>query len=90
MTENEISRIIVDSALTAHRELGPGMVESVYQMVLAYELEQRGLSVKRPMPRAIHYRNMTFGEAFRADLVVEENVIVELKSVEQVSEVHKK
>jgi GxxExxY protein len=56
MTENEISRVIVDSALPVHRELGPGLLESVYEVVLAYELEQRRLSVKRQLPIAIHYR----------------------------------
>jgi GxxExxY protein len=90
MTENEISKIIVDSAVTVHRELGPGLLESVYEVVLAYELGQRGLHVKRQVPIPIHYKNMTFDEAFRADLVVEEKVIVELKSVGQVSEAHKK
>ena len=73
-----------------HRELGPGLLESVYEVVLAHELEQRGLSVKRQMPIPIHYKNMTFDEAFRADIVVDEKVIVELKSVERISEAHKK
>jgi GxxExxY protein len=90
MTENEIGKIVVDAAIAVHRELGPGLLESVYEVVLAYELGQRGLSVKRQVPIPIHYRNMTFNEAFRGDLVVEEKLIVELKSVEQVSEAHKK
>ena len=90
MTENEIGTIIVDAAIAVHRELGPGLLESVYEVGLAYELEQRGLSVKRQMPIPIHYKNMTFEEAFRADIVVEEKVIVELKSVERISEAHKK
>jgi len=90
MTENEIGKIIVDSAIAVHRELGPGLLESVYEVVLAYELRQRGLSVKRQVPMPIRYKDMTFDEAFRADLVVEEKVIVELKSVERVSEAHKK
>jgi len=66
------------------------LLESVYEVVLAYELEQRRLAVKRQLPIAIHYRNMTFGEAFQADILVEEKVIIEIKSVEQVSEAHKK
>jgi len=90
MTENEIGTIIVDAAITMHRELGPGLLESVYEVVLAYELEQRGLSVKRQMPIPIRYKDMTFDEAFRADIVVDKKVIVELKSVEQISEAHKK
>ena len=90
MTENEIGRIVVDAALAVHRELGPGLLESVYEVALAYELEQRGLSVKRQLPISIHYKQMTFDEAFRADLVIDDKVIVELKSVEQVSQAHKK
>ena len=90
MTENEISKVILDSAITVHKELGPGLLESVYEVVLAYEIRQRGLSVERQVPIPIRYKNMTFDEAFRADLVVGEKVIVELKSVEQVSEAHKK
>ena len=90
MTENEIGAVIVDAALVIHRELGPGLLESVYEVVLDYELGQRGLSVQRQVPIAIHYKQMTFEEAFRADLVVESKVIIELKSVEQVSQAHKK
>jgi GxxExxY protein len=90
MTENEIGKVILDCAIAVHRELGPGLLESVYQIVLAYELQQRGLRVNRQVPIQIRYKDMTFDEAFRADLVVEEKVIVELKSVEQVSEAHKK
>ena len=90
MTENEISKMILDAAIAVHTELGPGLLESVYEIVLAYELQQRRLSVQRQVPIAIRYKEMTFDEAFRADLVVEEKVIVELKSVERVSEAHKK
>jgi GxxExxY protein len=90
MTENEIGKITLDSAVALHRELGPGLLESVYEAVLAAELLQRGLSVKRQVPVTIRYKGMTFDEAFRADLVVEDKVIVELKSVERVSEAHKK
>jgi len=90
MTENEIGKIIVDSAVAVHRELGPGLLETVYEVVLTYELEQRGLRVTRQVPIPIRYKGMTFDEAFRADLVVEEKVILELKSVQQVSDAHKK
>jgi GxxExxY protein len=90
MTENEIETIIVNAAIAVHRQLGPGLLESVYEIVLAYELQQRGLGVNRQMPIPIRYQGMTFDEAFRADLLVAEKVIVELKSVEQVSEAHKK
>lgn len=90
MTENEISRVIVDSALTVHRELGPGLLETVFEVALAYELKQRGLSVERQVPVSIKYRGVLFDEAFRADIVVDEKVIIELKSVEQISQAHKK
>jgi GxxExxY protein len=90
MTENEVGKVILDSAIAVHKELGPGLLESVYEIVLAYELQQRGLRVNRQVPILVRYKDMTFDEAFRADLVAEEKVIVELKSVEQVSEAHKK
>jgi GxxExxY protein len=90
MTENEISKLILDSAVAVHRELGPGLLESVYEIALAYELRQRGLPVGRQVPIAIRYKDMTFEEAFRVDIVVDKKVIVELKSVEQISEAHKK
>ena len=90
MTENEIGKIIVDSAIAVHRELGPGLLETVYELVLAYELGQRGLGVQRQVPIPIRYKDMKFDEAFRADLVVEGKVVVELKSVEQISQAHKK
>jgi GxxExxY protein len=90
MTENDIGRIVVDAAVAVHRELGPGLLESVYEVILAFELGQRGLSVKRQVPISIHYKQITFDEAFRADLMVEERVVIELKSVEQISQAHKK
>jgi GxxExxY protein len=90
MTESEVGKMILDSAIAAHKELGPGLLESVYEIVLAYELQQRGLRVNRQVPIPIRYKVIAFDEGFRADLIVEEKVIVELKSVEQVSEAHKK
>lgn len=90
MSENEISKLILDAAIAVHRELGPGLLESVYETVLTYELQQRGLRVNRQVPITIRYKDMIFDAAFRADLVVEEKLIVELKSVEQISEAHKK
>src|SRR5262245_9683289 len=90
MTENEIGKIVLDAAIAVHKELGPGLLESVYEIVLAYELEQHGLHVNRQVPISIRYKNMTFDAAFRADLIIEEKVIVELKSVEQIMEAHKK
>jgi GxxExxY protein len=90
MTENEIGTVVVDAAVAVHREFGPGLLESVYEVILAFELGQRGLSVKRQVPIPIRYKQMMFEEAFRADLVIEDKVIIELKSVEQVSQAHKK
>ncbi len=90
MDENEIGRIIVDAAIMVHRELGPGLLESVYEAVLAQELRNRDLKVERQVPIPIVWRGMTFEEGFRVDLFVENRVIAELKSVESVSKSHKK
>ncbi|HLY59394.1 MAG TPA: GxxExxY protein [Terriglobia bacterium] len=90
MTENEIGTILVGTAIEVHRHLGPGLLESVYEVVLAYELSERGLAVQRQVPISIVYKGMTFPEAFRADLLVADKVIVELKSVEQISKAHRK
>jgi GxxExxY protein len=90
MKENEIARVIVDAAYHIHTTLGPGLLESVYEAVLAYELEERGLGVERQKPIPVMYEEVWMEEGFRADLVVEDTVIVELKSVETVSPVHKK
>ena len=90
MNENEIAKIIVDAAFQIHKRLGPGLLETVYEVVLAHDLKKRGLKVKRQVPVAIIYDDIKFDEGFRADLLVEEKIIVELKSVEKVSPVHKK
>jgi len=90
MTENEIGRVVVDTCVQVHRELGPGLLESVYEAVLGHELRQRGLAVERQVPIRIVYRGLRFDEGFRADIVVEGRVILELKSVEKVSPAHKK
>ena len=90
MTENEIGKLVVDSAVTVHRELGPGLLETVYEVILAHELRQRGLRVERQVPISIESRGIKIDEAFRADIVVEGKVILELKSVEQVTRVHQK
>ena len=90
MTENEIGKLIVDSAITVHRELGPGLLESVYEVILVHELQHRGLGVERQVRISIELRGIKFDEAFRADIIVEGKVVVELKSVEQVTPAHKK
>ncbi len=90
MTENEIAKIIVDAVFQIHKRLGPGLLETVYEVVLAHALKRRGLKVKRQVPVAIVFDGIKFDEGFRVDLIVEEKVIVELKSVEKVVPVHKK
>lgn len=83
MTENEIAGIIVDAAYRIHTGLGPGLLESVYEAVLARDLEKRGLRVQRQVSVPIVWGALEFDEGFRADLIVEDKVIVELKSVER-------
>jgi GxxExxY protein len=90
MDENEAAKKIVDAAYQVHRKLGPGLLESVYETVLAFELEKRGLKVERQVRVPVVYEGISFNEGFRADLIVENKVIVELKSVEAVAPVHKK
>ena len=84
-TENEIAREIVDASLQIHKELGPGLLESVYEVLLTDELRRRGLRVERQVPVPITFRGRTFTEGFRADLIVEGKVCVELKSIEAFS-----
>tara|TARA_B110000285_G_scaffold15425_1_gene15203 strand:+ start:151 stop:540 length:390 start_codon:yes stop_codon:yes gene_type:complete len=90
MTENEIGTIIVDEAVRLHQALGPGLLEIVYEAVLARRLEKRGLLVERQKPISIEFEGEHFDEGFRADLIVNGLVIIELKSVEKLSAVHKK
>ena len=90
MDENEIAREIVDAAFQVHKGLGPGLLESVYETVLCAELEKRGLVVIRQQPVPIRYGVLTFDEGFRADLFVNNKIIIELKSVERIIPVHKK
>jgi len=90
MNENQIAKEVVDAAVKAHTKLGPGLLESVYEAVLARELERRGLSVERQVPIPIEYEGLRFDEGFRADIIVEGKVILELKSVEQLAKVHHK
>ena len=90
MTENEIGDIVVPVAVSLHKELGPGLLESVYEAVLAKMLEERGLHVERQVSVPIIFHGIEFDEGFRADIVVENKVILELKSVETTSKVHKK
>ena len=90
MTENAIAKEIVDAALRIHTTLGAGLLESVYDMVLAYELGRRGLRTVRQQPIPVVYGEVRIETGFRADLVVEDKVIVEIKSVELLAPVHRK
>ena len=90
MKENEIGTLVIEAAITVHRELGPGLLETVYEIVLARELQERSLLVKRQVPVPIQYKGVRFDEGFRADLIVNDSVILELKSVERVTAAHKK
>lgn len=90
MTENEIGKIVVDCAYQVHQKLGPGLLESVYEVALACEIRQRGLGVERQVAIPIVYGDLLFDEGFRADIVVGGLVMLELKSIEHVQPVHKK
>lgn len=90
MTENEIAKIVVDCAFRVHTTLGPGLLETVDEVALAYELNERGLSTQRQVPIPIRYGAILFEGGFIADLIVENAVLIELKSIEQVAPVHKK
>ena len=90
MTENELATVIVDACYKIHTSLGPGLLETVYEVILQRELQKRGLSVARQVPVPIVWDGVTFEEGFRADLIVNDLVIIELKSVEKLVPVHGK
>src|SRR5699024_5482924 len=88
MTENELSEIIIGCAIEVHRQLGPGLLESAYQECLAYELREKGLSVRKEVPRPIVYKEVKLDHGYRIDILVNDLVVVEIKSVEALSPVH--
>jgi iron complex transport system substrate-binding protein len=90
MHENDISAVVLDAAIAVHRALGPGLLESVYEVTLSHMLEKRGLSVARQVPIPIEFDGIRFEKGFRADLVVEGSVLVELKSIDRLATVHRK
>ena len=90
MHENEIAKLIVNAAYKIHTSLGPGLLESVYEAVMVYELKKLRLVAARQVSIPVIYEEIEFDEGFRADLVVADKVIVELKSIEKVAPVHKK
>lgn len=82
--------VVVDSGFHLHRDVGPGLLESVYETVLAKRLSMRGLRVERQKPIAIELDGIAFGDAFRADLLIEDKLLIEIKSVERLSPLHVK
>jgi GxxExxY protein len=84
----DLATIIVDCGYHLHREVGPGLLESVYEAVLANRLEKAGLGVQRQLPIAIEIDGVKFPDAFRADILVEDSLLVEIKSVERLANIH--
>ena len=90
MTENELATIVVDAAFRIHNSLGPGLLENVYQAALSYELKKRGLSVALERGIPAIYEDVNLDVGFRADIIVNNKVIIEIKSFEALSPVHSK
>jgi GxxExxY protein len=90
MTENDIGTIVVKTATEIHRRLGSGLLENVYEVVLIQALKKEGLKVERQTPIPINFDGIKFEEGFRADIIVEDKVILELKSIETICNAHKK
>ena len=90
MKENDIGTQVLEAAINVHRELGPGLLETVYEVILARELFDLGLKVERQVSVPIIYKGIKFDEGFRADIIVEKKVLLEIKSVERISPAHKK
>ena len=89
-TVNQLTGQVIDTAMHVHRQLGPGLLESVYEAVLAHELRKRSLNVEVQVPIPLQWDGMTLDVGFRADLIVDDMIIVERKSVEVIAPVHKK
>lgn len=90
MNENELSSILVNCCYNIHTKLGPGLLESVYEEVLCYELREGGLSYSRQLNIPVYYNELILELGFRADIIVENKVIIEIKSIESIAPVHKK
>lgn len=90
MNENEISKIIVDACYRIHTVLGPGLFESVYEEILFYELSKTGLKIDRQKPIPVIWEDIKMEQGFRADIIVDDKVIIEIKSVEAIAPVHQK
>ena len=90
MTENELSKTFLDIAFKVHKTLGPGLLESVYEKILCYEMRKNNIPFEQQEAVSIRYDNHTFSDAFRADIILDKKVIVELKSVATLNDIHKK
>jgi len=88
MIENELSKKIIGCAIEVHKQLGPGLLESAYQECLSYELQNIGLKVKKEIPMPIVYKDVKLDHGYRIDLLVEDKVVIEIKSVEALNDVH--
>lgn len=90
MHENEITKVIVDVAYRIHKQVGPGLLESVYEAILKYELAKRGLKVESQLPIPMVWESLSIDVAYRLDLIVERKVVIEVKSLDEIAKVHKK
>ena len=90
MNENQIAAAVVDAAFKIHTTLGPGLLESVYEATLEYELKKRGLNVRQQVALPVYYEEVKLNVGFRIDLLVNDKVIIEIKSVEALSPIHRK
>ena len=88
MIENDISYKVIGAAIEVHKKLGPGLLESAYQECLFYELKELGLNVKKEVPRPIVYKEVKLDHGYRIDLLVENKLVIELKTVEVLTDVH--
>lgn len=88
MIENELSNIVIGSAIEVHKHLGPGLLESAYQECLCYELISKGLNIQREVPMPIIYKEVKLDHGYRMDILVENKLVIELKSVEAINDVH--
>ena len=90
MHENELTKLIIDLCIKIHKRLGPGLLESVYEEILAYELMKLGIPLSRQMGVPVNYESVVLDLGFRIDLIIDDRIILELKSVENVQSLHKK
>lgn len=88
MTEDELSNIIIGLAIKVHKSVGPGLLESVYEECLYYELKKNGLSVKKQVPIPMYYEGIKIDCSFRADIIVDEKIIIEIKAVKKLEDIH--